>query len=112
MLPSTDETAISSVLSLSSMQKPVSDITNPTVQKPHCVPDSSTIACCTGVSDPSSGLMPSIVTMCLPAALASGIRHDVIVRYRILPSVGSPTSSVHAPQSPSRHPIFVPLRFL
>src|SRR4051794_39710920 len=105
MFPSTADTAISDVFGVSSTQNPVSDITNPTVQNPHCVPLSSTIACCTGVSVPSAGLMPSMVTMCLPAALASGIRQDVIERYLTLPATSSPTSTVHAPQSPSRQPI-------
>src|SRR3954464_10999419 len=85
-----------------SIQNPVSDITNPTVQNPHCVPLSSTIACCTGVREPSSGLIPSTVTMRLPEAFASGIRHEVIERYLTSSPMSSPTRIVHAPQSPSR----------
>ena len=112
MFPSTAETAISGVLAVSSMQNPVSDITKPTVQNPHCVPLSSIIACWTGVRPRSAGLMPSTVTMCLPAALASGIRHEVIVRYLTSSPTSSPTRTVQAPQSPSRQPILVPFRFL
>ena len=69
MLPNLFATIAKSPASLdfavSSMQKFVKDITKPTVQKPHCVPEHSTIALCTGVSSPFCLLMPSTVTMCL-----------------------------------------------
>ena len=79
MLPSMAAMVLCSVAGSPLRLWPVSDITKPTVQKPHCEPPSSTMACCTGVSWLPAALMPSTVTMCLPAALPRGVRQLVML---------------------------------
>ena len=46
----------------------------PGVQKPHCVPSVSTIACCTGCSGPSGAASPSTVTSAAPSSWGTIIR--------------------------------------
>ena len=69
----------------------------PGVQKPHWAPPDSAKARCSGWRP----FNPSIVSTFVPAAWATGTRHELTA----CPS----TSTVHAPHSPSPQPSFVPV---
>ena len=60
----------------------------------------------------ATGFNPSTVTTCLPLILPNAVRQDVTLLYLTSPLIISPIKTVQAPQSPSRQPIFVPVRFL
>src|SRR5207302_4103857 len=89
-----------------------SDITKPGVQKPHCDPWQSTSARCTGCSVPSGACRLSTVTSSLPSRVGRKRMQELIARYLICRASGdsSPSTTVHAPQSPSAHPSLVPVR--
>src|SRR6478736_8091170 len=108
IFPSTDAMAFFSVGSSPLRQNPDNETTKPGVQNPHCVADSSCMACCTTLS--LLMFRPSTVTTCLPMIFANGVRQEVNELYASFSFLIFPTNTVHAPQSPSLHPVFVPFR--
>ena len=96
-----------------------SDITKPGVQKPHCEPWHSTIACCTGCSAPPSPCRSSTVKSALPSSVGRNWMQALALRRRRPPTTSgaaapagasSPTTTVQAPQSPSLQPSLVPVQ--
>ena len=78
----------------------LADNSMPGVQNPHCTAPCSTNAFCNRDNSPFCA-RPSTVRMRRPSAFLAGIIHEF---------VGSPsTRMVHAPQSPSPQPSFVPV---
>ena len=73
------------------------ETTWPGVQKPHCTASARTNASTSGWSR-----SPSIVVISAPSSVCTSVMHD---------SIGTPpTSTVQAPQCPSPHATFVPVR--
>jgi hypothetical protein len=87
-----------------------SDITKPGVQKPHCEPWQSTIACCTGCSAPAGGTQVVDGEQRLAVQHGQELDAGVDIRARRAVAAPFPTSTVQAPQSPSAQPSLVPVQ--
>ena len=87
-------------------------ITQPGVQNPHCEPLRWAIRSCTGWSPCRVLPRPSTVVTAWPSSEQSGWRQLLISRCSTVPVTGSRrvTSTVQAPQPPSPHTSFVPVR--
>src|ERR1700682_2792604 len=86
---------------LACAKKPVSVISMPVKHMPHCTASYSSIARCNGDKTPSRAKDSTVVT-CHPTASPTGTRHDM---------AGCPSSkTLQAPQKPSRHTTFAPVR--
>ncbi len=87
------------------------DMTKPGVQKPHCEPWQSTIACCTGCRRAVGGLQildgEQLAAVERRHELDAGIDGAVVEPRR---RCGLATTTVQAPQSPSAQPSLVPVR--
>ena len=84
---------------------------SPACRSRTATPWHSTIACCTGCSAPSGAASDSTVNTALPSSDGSepdaGV--DRLPGERAVAASSSPTTTVHAPQSPSAQPSLVPV---
>ncbi len=102
--------ACSSCASSSALRPATMDMTKPGVQKPHCEPCWSTMACCTGCRLPSGARMSSMVRICAPSSMDTNWMHALTARQTRRSPSSRTTSTVQAPQSPSLQPSLVPVR--
>merc|ERR1711939_210135 len=86
-------------------------MTIPGVQKPHWDPFPFAILSCAGCGFLTFP-MPSTVITCLPSTLTSGAKQALTDAWYIFFVVGlyCETTTVQAPQPPSAHPSFVPVK--